>query len=361
MYKRKTNIPMIVVAFTSFAVFILLLLYYNNIVVDTLFTTRKTTTPPHETSSLSEVHISFNTKDIDLKIASYNASLQEHDLIYNPQPRRNTVPIVNEEFNVIFFQVAKVASTEWKRFFSRLKGSTEWCAEQTLIHKRKVNQLSFLSDYSLDEAERMMKDPRWKKVVFVRHPKPRLLSAFLDKAVVNSDIFVSRYCQAYANQDQALGLGGNLLDYCIHNHQSFDFFLNNFTRMPFLRENVHWRTIYSRIDAKWWPYIDFVGKMENINDDAKEFLNSIHSNIDGDSAWERIGQSGWGDKTTENCTIAGMSEGQFLGVRDANHTTRAKAKMMEYYTPELERMVEERYAEDIDNPYFKFEPFKLFS
>ncbi len=31
----------------------------------------------------------------------------------------NDAPIVNEEFKVIFFHMAKVASSEWKRFFSR--------------------------------------------------------------------------------------------------------------------------------------------------------------------------------------------------------------------------------------------------
>ncbi len=47
-------------------------------------------------------------------------TLSELDLIYNPS--RNTVPVVNEEYKLIFFLVAKAASSEWIRFLMRLEG-----------------------------------------------------------------------------------------------------------------------------------------------------------------------------------------------------------------------------------------------
>jgi hypothetical protein len=282
------------------------------------------------------------------------AQLQHNDIIYGPIPKRNTVPIVNEEYNVIFFQVAKSASTEWKRFFTRLQGNPNWCAEQSMIHKKHVNKLKLLSDFSLEEAQMMMTSPSWKKAVFVRHPKPRLLSAFLDKAVVHSEYFQSHYCAVYEKLH-----GGDLND-CILHHQNFEFFLQNFTATSVIKDDMHWRSIYSRIDEKWWPHIDFIGNMQNLNQDAQEFLSSIRSNIDNVTAWDRNGRTGWSDKKSKDCNVASKGEGPFLGVRDNSHMTKAREQMIKYYTPKLEVLIEERYADDLDNPYFSFSPLQLF-
>ena len=87
------------------------------------------------------------------------------------------------------------------------------------------------------------------------------------------------------------------------------------------------------LDEKWWPNMNFIGNMDNLNDDATKFLSSIHSNTDGVSAWDRIGKSGWSDKTSSDCNIVEMSEGLLLGFKDKSHmTTKAREQMMEYYT-----------------------------
>ena len=106
--------------------------------------------------------------------------------------------------------------------------------------------------------------------------------------------------------------------------------------------------------------MNFIGNMDNLNDDATKFLSSIHSNTDGVSAWDRIGKSGWSDKTSSDCNIAGMSEGPFLGFKDKSHMTKAREQMMEYYTPELEAFIEEKFNADLHNPYFSFNTLKLF-
>ncbi len=280
--------------------------------------------------------------------------IESHDIIYGHNHTRNTVPIVNEEYNIIFFDIAKVACTEWKRFFSRLQGSPNWCLGNPEIHDPSVNGLKFLSDYTMEEAQTMMISPKWKKAIFVRHPKPRILSAFLDKAVGNSEQFLIKNCRIYVRQ------GGGNYDDCGKNRQDFGFFLNNFTSLPKIRDNVHWRTIYSQIDEKWWPYVDFVGKMENLNDDAKKLLSSLYSNIDGISAWDKIGLFGWNNDESKNCTKALESDGLFLGVPAANHSTKAKEQMMKFYTPELEALVEKRFKDDLNNPYFHFNELKIF-
>jgi hypothetical protein len=263
---------------------------------------------------------------------------------------------VNEEYKVIFFQVAKAASTEWKRFFSRLQGEPYWCAgySNDSIHKSKVNKLKHLSDYTIEEAQDMMTNSAWKKAIFTRHPKPRILSAFLDKAVGHSEHFVDFYCPKYSKH------AGGILQNCIKYHQDFHFFVQNFTATPYIQDDMHWRSIFSVIDEKWWPFIDFVGYMDNLNENTKTFLSSIHSSVDGVSAWDRIGRFGWNDKDTTNCTIASQSDGQFMGTSDKRHSTKARDQMLQYYTPFLEDIINERYSEDLNNPFFHFNTINLF-
>ncbi len=276
--------------------------------------------------------------------------LLKSDIIYNA--RRNTVPIVNEEYNIIFFQVAKVASSEWSRFFIRLQNNdddTKWCSKDR-IHDPRQNGLKYLTDYPIREARKMMLSPDWTKAIFVRHPKPRILSAFLDKAVEKSDHFTQETCKIYWAK-------GKSYEDCMNHHKEFDFFLHEITTT--LKDNVHWRSIYSRVDEKWWPYINYIGNMDNLSEDAKALLQSVHSNKTGVSAWEKIGTSGWSDNERD-CESTILSDGEFLAKRDVIHTTRAREKMLKYYTPNLEKFVEDQYADDLDNIFYDFDQIQLF-
>jgi hypothetical protein len=271
--------------------------------------------------------------------------LKPTDLIYNG--RRNTVPLVIQEYNLIFFLQAKVASTEMVRFFMRLENKTEWC--NATIHANVKGTMTLLSDYSLDEAQSMMIDPKWKKAMFVRNPKPRILSAFLNRFVVLRDRFITKTCPQYAR------LGGKNVTECIEavKREDFSFFLKEITTVN--HENVHWRSIYSTVEEKWWPWIDEIYEMGDNSEVFKTFLQSIKSNIDGVSAWDRTGKTGWGEYEVD-CN----GDHAFMEKKDSRHATDANSKMRQYYTPDLEKFVEQRYADDLNNPYFQLTPIKLY-
>ena len=271
--------------------------------------------------------------------------LKSTDLIYNG--RRNTVPLVIQEYNLIFFLQAKVASTEMVRFFMRLENKTEWC--NATIHANVKGTMTLLSDYSLDEAQSMMIDPKWKKAMFVRNPKPRILSAFLNRFVVLRDRFITKTCPQYAR------LGGKNVTECIEavKREDFSFFLKEITTVN--HENVHWRSIYSTVEEKWWPWIDEIYEMGDNSEVFKTFLQSIKSNIDGVSAWDRTGKTGWGEYEVD-CN----GDHAFMEKKDSRHATDANSKMRQYYTPDLEKFVEQRYADDLNNPYFQLTPIKLY-
>jgi Sulfotransferase family len=61
-------------------------------------------------------------------------------------------------------------------------------------HNPKHNGLVYLHDYSLEEANRIMTSSEYRRAIFVRDPKERFLSAFLDKALSNDGSHVQSKC-----------------------------------------------------------------------------------------------------------------------------------------------------------------------
>lgn len=280
--------------------------------------------------------------------------LLHDDLVYDH--RRNTVPIVNEEYKLIFFLSAKVASSQWVRFLMRANADEMWCSNETTLHNPQFNGLKYLSDYTLEEAQKMMVSKEWTRAVFVRHPKPRLLSAFIDKAIDHNETFIEKYCPHYANRLHSTDEDDHDPDveYCIEHHLEFDFFLYNITRV--MHDNVHFRSLYSTIDEKWWPSINFIGHMHTLSEDTEKLLQSLFSRKNGKTLWENFGKSGWGD--TRDCENIGTDA--FLAKRENHHETDAKDKLKDYYTPELELYVENHFADDLNNPYFHIRPMSIF-
>jgi hypothetical protein len=88
-----------------------------------------------------------------------------------------SAPIVIESHKLVFFQVAKVGTSMWKRLFRRMMGEPDW--HDAMPHDPNTNGLKFLNQYSLQEATYMMNSPDYTRAIFVRDPKDRLLSAFL--------------------------------------------------------------------------------------------------------------------------------------------------------------------------------------
>jgi len=132
---------------------------------------------------------------------------------------------------------------------------------------------------------------------------------------------------------------------CEKNHKDFGSFLKFVDKYPKQCFDVHWEPQVLKIDAKWWPYINFVGHQHNAYEDAKTLLSSLYSNRDPEnkdiqSAWDQYGKTGWGNDNDkcENRTH------EFLEENTSSHNYGARSQLLEWYTPELERVVEERWA-----------------
>jgi hypothetical protein len=236
------------------------------------------------------------------------------------------------EYQLIFFTFPKVACSEWKRMFMRMNGHPEWCTIRW-SHSGKRNKIKTLKDYDLKTLTAMMTSPAWSKAAIFREPKERVLSAFLDKAFNHNGVYYKNLCCRRLPDE-------NLQQQCIDNANKFDSFLHFVTEYPKECFNVHWDAQIKKIDPKWWPYINVIGYQNNLLEDSKSILKMLYSNRDQSSAWDKFGITGWGapGKECENRTHG------FLEENTSTHKYDAGSHLREWYTPELEKLVEEHWA-----------------
>jgi Sulfotransferase family len=209
----------------------------------------------------------------------------------------------------------------WSKLFRRMMGYSDWNVEELkkmLPWNPATNGLRYLYDYSPKRATEFMTDPNWTRAIFVREPKSRFLSAYLDKGF--HPTYMRDMCCRYSRD-------------CVDLARTS---LEGFLQVVYNCSDSHWRPQNQRMQAKYWPYINFVGHMESVTDDAKRLLKQI-------GAWEHYGQNGWG--LSQNDSIFESNDAVL-------HKTNAMLKLNNYYnTSGLIAKVESFYAEDYANPY----------
>jgi hypothetical protein len=246
----------------------------------------------------------------------------------------DSAPIVMEEYKLIFFSSAKVGCTVWKQLFRRMMKIHNWTAENTpnmIPWNPETNGLRYLYHYDRINASRMMTDPTWTRAIFIRDPKERLLSAYLDK-VVNHASFIKQKCCPF------------LGDCATKAAES----LSSFFVLMQTCSNAHWTPQSRRMEAKYWPYINYIGRMENIEHDAQQLLQNI-------GAWDQFGATGWGINGTQS--VFGLAAGDV----GRTHATNASERRRLYFTAELEDQVEYYYRDDYVNPRFNFSRNRIFT
>ena len=253
--------------------------------------------------------------------------VEEDDYIYSSH--LGAAPIVVESHKLIFFYVPKVSCTVWKQVFRRMKGYEDWKAK--FPHNSRTNGLTYLNQLNRTYATEIMNSPEWTRAIIVRDPKARFLSAYLDKVLhKNSTYIVGACCKS--TQD------------CWKQAQTFSGFFD-LTDQCF---DTHWRPQSQRMEPKYLPLLDFVGHVETLESDAKKLLKSI-------GAWEEYGKSGWGLDGSEPIYKSRDSVHHATSKEGAN----AWSRLSKFYTPDLERKVEARYAVDYEIARFRLQRGKI--
>ena len=325
----------------------------------TIFTIRNTTKEIKFFSSES-IRLTYNSTHSN---ASYNhltattTILDETDPIYD---NMYISPIVIPEFNLIFFAIPKVACTEFKLLFRELLDMPWPFRNGTnppyqYLHNPRTNNLTQLMDFSIQDAQYMMNSDEWTKAIFVREPKERILSAFLNKYADEGFRYYLKSCCRHSTfpisnetkRDCVERMKGRNKASKRRRSKEFSYFLN----MTLVCKDGHWDPQYDYIDAKWWPKINFVGYMETIAADSQRLLKSLISNIHGNmTAWDKSGKTGWGDNNTDG----------FLQVNKAKHYTGASEKLKEFYTPEDEKFVEDHWSIEWNQGFFHYDLLKIY-
>jgi hypothetical protein len=267
-------------------------------------------------------------------------------LIYQRGPW-DGAPIVIESHHLIFFTIPKIGCTVFKMLFRRMMHYPDWWSAEEKdkngtvvdnsdrIHDPDLNGLSYLYDYPEHTAQSMLKSRNWTKAVFVRDPKTRLLSAYLDKAI-NTD-YMLRHCCRHFQLKRVLPC-----------RRQQGFVSRNITFAEFVYHVIpicrdpHWEAQANRIPPEYWPHIDFIGHMESIATDTKRLLERI-------GAWDAYGATGW----------QGGGGSIFAGTA-VSHATDSSARLREYYKSELETAVEDFYKMDYEHPLLNLTRFQIF-
>lgn len=265
--------------------------------------------------------------------------LRPNDTIYEYGPW-DRAPIVIESHKLVFFTIPKVGSTVLKQLFRRMEGYADYLDNtHPLPHAPKRNGLRYLYDFPPRQADFIMTSPEYTRAIFLRDPKERLLSAYLDKGRQG------KYLQFHCCETRNSTLN-NELD-CAHPREHYGpavsqadmeapllSFKDFVSLLVPLCDDPHWRPQASRLDAKYWKYINFVGCMESIESDTKRLLQTIF-------AWDEFGASGW-----PNGHI-------FAGSATVNHKTDSSKRLNEYFTPFIEELAAPILKQDYDLPLWQ--------
>jgi hypothetical protein len=269
----------------------------------------------HPRVSWKENQTTSESNIIESTDLSY-VNIDPNDYIYyKDQSMWDAAPIVIESHKLVFFTVPKVGCTVWKQLFRRMMGYKDW--KHVSPHDPQTNGITYLWDYDITRATEIMNDPAYTKAIFVRDPKERLLSAYLEKAARGDSQALADICCP----DRS----------CLKHAKTFQDFIR-FSQTE-CKGNAHWLPQSQRMEQKFWDKIDFVGHMDTAALDAKRLLRRI-------GAWKQYGKKGWGS-------------GKFIfeSVSTVNHATSSSAeesrnRLEQYYTPVLDSVVERIYEND---------------
>ena len=295
--------------------------------------------------------------------SSFAAAIHHPDIDWNDKIYRRTGwdndPVVIESHKLLFFTVPKNSCTEFKMLFRRMMGFEDWKQEQPVdtTHDPSQNGLKYLGSYPRVQQAHFMTSPEWTRAIFLRDPKERVLSAYMDKGLhfyldaVGG--FIKTHCchmkkripnehlldQERARMEQKYPHCLPLFPYESNTTKEtfpFGYFVEEFmARCP----DTHWRLQSKRMHSKTWNLINFVGYLETLQEDGHALLRKV-------GAFEEFGEEGWGP-----------DNGKIFDSNDVGHATSARTKTEAFYHPNgnssdtrLEELVLRHYRPDYEHP-----------
>lgn len=247
------------------------------------------------------------------------------------------VPMVLPKQKLLLFTVLKVSSTVFTQVAKRLDGNPSWPNGCGNVQNPLTTNLTYLTDVSPAYAEQLLLDPDWTKAIFVRDAKERVLSAYLNKAVGETQYIKTRCCAQKSEQVH------ELLE--CHDPESlpiisFQEFLT--VVVPQCRDG-HWCRQSDLLRPVQWQQVNFVGHFDRLQEDSRRLLDDVLG------VWEEFGATGWPNGAL------------YAGSSTVHHQTGAHDRLRQYYTRELEDFADEWYKADYDSPFMEMPQYRLYN
>lgn len=178
--------------------------------------------------------------------------------------------IVSDKYRFLMCLIPKVSSTSWRRIFLQLSGKFTDKRLQKLTNRavfyRMYKHYKTLQHYNKNEIDFRLKN--YTKVVFVRNPFERILSAYRSK-FVNSNQFhktygtqiISKFRPNATKREKKRG-----------NSVTFLEFLKYITLTK--NHNFHWATFWNVCSPCTINY-DYIGMFDNLKTESADFLQHI--------------------------------------------------------------------------------------
>lgn len=225
---------------------------------------------------------------------------------------------VSPRYKYAYAFTPKAGCTTLKRILTDAEfGEEQPYVEQEDVHYREF--LPFLKMMQVGDPKVFLARPDIFTFCFVRNPYTRLLSAYLDK-IVGKKGQHQAVLQALGQSDHP--------DYEI----SFAEFVKVVCAQSIEEQDQHWRVQYYMTYQAGIRY-DFVGRFERLNEDIEKVLGQL------------------GLEKYFTAALRGSKQQKAYGQQ---HATGADQKISQYYTPQLQTMVYQKF--EIDFEYFRYSP-----
>ncbi|XP_072051138.1 carbohydrate sulfotransferase 14-like [Amphiura filiformis] len=177
----------------------------------------------------------------------------------------------NDDFKFMLSFIHKIGSSNWRRVFETLHNKSS-----IKLKSQQKDPLDTLVGKRFDKAPQQIIDrlSKFTKVIFVRHPLARVLSAYKDKLVNLPTSWYKKKARLILEVERMAKFGKRKKP-----NVTFTEFIHFITneKLGFLSRDNHWSAIVDRYRPCEY-YFDFIGHLETLDEDVNYLFQLL--NID---------------------------------------------------------------------------------
>ncbi|MFZ9858754.1 MAG: sulfotransferase family protein [Roseiflexaceae bacterium] len=213
---------------------------------------------------------------------------------------------VSQRFKYVYIETPKVACSTVKYHLQMIEFDEDERRIYRDVHNRAFSPIRRISELNLtdEQLNNIMFGPDYFRFMFVRNPYTRTLSCYLDKIVNGShdEVAAKRKFLGFAMDDEVTYID----------------FLRAVQQQPLNKMDIHWTPQTYLLGISQGFKYEFIGRFENFDADLARALGRVRG---------------------YHKPFESIQKRQYV-------FTEANKKVLQYYTPETKKLVEELYGDD---------------